>query len=682
MSAPSLGNISFAIGAAAFAILFGVVVARARHPEAGFVLMALCATAVWTACSAAYYADLPIRRALIPSLEIVRFLTWFSFLLYLLLRGTPIGQRALPASTVGVIAVGVSSIGLAALASWSGLIFLSGGVNLNPLVGLIAAVAGLMATEMLFRNTPPSQRWTIKLLCLSTGIFFAYDLFLYADAALFGAVDPVLQEARGAVQALCAPLFAVAAARAEIWKTGISLSRKVMMGSTTLIATGIYLALAAAVGFWIREIGAEPGSVIQIVFLVGAIAVLAVILFSGAYWAHVRVWVSRHFFEHKYDWREEWLRFMATLASVHDAPLEERCVKAIADIVESPGGAMILIEEARAHHAAAWNFTIPELTPERAFEFGKTLKESQTVINLQQLRNGGEVQGAEAVPEELLNLRRTWLVVPLWHRGLVGMVILEQPRAARILGWEDYDLLGVVGRQAASYLAEHKAQEALEAAREFEIFNRRFAFVVHDVKNLVSQLSVLGSNFEKHGHRQEFRDDAVSSLKDAAAMMNRLMARISAFQPKEPVKAELALRPIIQKVVAAQPERDPELVVESGTANLYAVGNSDRLEAIFSHLIQNAADAAGSHGTVRINLHGEGSFAVVDVIDDGPGMEPDFVRRELFKPFQSTKKGGMGIGVYQCREYAREFGGDLVAISEPGEGTTMRVTLPVAGGAS
>jgi len=683
-SAPSLGNISFSLGAAAFIFLFVLLAFKARHAAGGLVLLVLFATALWTSFSAAYYADLPVYRPLIPALEVLRYATWFGLLLYLVLRGRSFGARlAWPASAT-LIATALISLGFAYAALWSGWVAPAGGVTLKPLAGLSAAIIGLFLTEMLYRNTPIGQRWRTKFLCLSTGVFFTYDLFLYADATLFHAIDPSIQEARGAVQALCAPLFAVAAVRADIWRTSVSLSRKVVAGSATLIASGIYLSLAAGTALWLGEVSAESGRVLQIVVFVGALAVLAIALFSGVYWAHVRNFIGRHFFQHKYDWREEWLRFMGTLAAVGDAPLEERCVKAIADIVESPGGVMILMEEAHSYVAATWNFTVPEFTSDLAFELGATLKESQSVVDLEQIRAGNEAHGDTRVPVELIDIKRAWLVVPLWHRRLVGLVVLEQSRAARPLDWEDYDLLGVIGRQAAGYLAEHRAQEALDAAREFEIFNRRFAFVVHDVKNLVSQLTVLGSNFEKHGHRKEFRDDVVATLKDASDMMKRLMERISAFQAKETPKAApkrtQILAPIVQRVVAARAESGPRIIVDCGPAGLSAAGDPDRLEAMIAHLVQNAVDAVGAmgDGTVEVKLRVEGRHVVLDVIDDGPGMARDFVQRELFKPFQSEKRQGMGIGVYQCREYAREFGGNLDAISAPGQGTTMRVTLPAA----
>lgn len=551
--------------------------------------------------------------------------------------------------------------------------------TLDPIEGLVLAVLALFLTEIMYRNTPPDERWQIKFLCIALGVVFAYDLFLYADAGLFGSVDDVLQQARGAVQAVSAPLIAVAAARNEVWRTNIALSRQVVLGSTTLIASGLYLLLAAAAGLVLREIDEARGPVIQVIFFVGALAVLAVVLSSGAYWAYARGFINRHFYRQKYDWREEWVRYMQTISTGQSAaPLEERCVKAIADIVESTGGAMWLLDGDRCEHASSWNFDVPDLSEEVASTFARVLPSAPAVIDLPEAMAGSEVHGAIAIPEALKSSKRAWLVVPLRHRSLIGFVVLAEPRAPRSLDWEDYDLLNVVGRQAASYLAEQKAQEKLEQAREFEIFNRHYAFVVHDVKNLVSQLSVLGKNFERFGHRKKFRDDVVSTLNDASEKMTRLMERIHAFEANLTLREPHLLEPLIRRVVAANGSSAARLVFEGRGADLAVRGDRDRLEAVFGHLLRNAFEAVNGRGTVKIDVRRNGRFAIVDVTDDGPGMDREFIRRELFKPFQTTKREGMGIGVYQCREYTREMGGNLEAISTPGEGTTMRVTLPIA----
>lgn len=678
----STGAVSHLIGALAFVALLAVMARHIGRMEGFLFVFALGATAAWLIGTTGHYAGLWPGVRVVPALEILRGLAWMLLICALLYAHS--GRRRLKFRR-RYLAPGVVLACLGAVLTGALPILLNRADPLtpNPLAALVLSVAGLLLTETLYRNTAPEDRWRIKFLCLSTGLMFAYDLFLYADAVLFGRVDAMLQLARGVVQAFAVPLLAIAAARSELWNTRISISRQIALGTTTLIASGLYLLVAAAIGFLLREIGPGAvgearGGVLQVVFFVGAMAVLAVILFSGTYWAHARNFVNMHFYRQRYDWREEWLRFMHTLgAGQSAAPLPERCVKAIADIVESPGGSMWLFDGAHCENTCAWNFEVQALGESDAESFARWLRHVETVVDLTDPEAGAAGSGPSAIPMSLRAAKRAWIVVPLRHWELIGFVVLARPRANRSLNWEDYDLLGVAGRQAAGYLSEQRAVDAIETAREFEIFNRRFAFVIHDVKNLLSQLSILASNFEKHGHRKQFRDDAVSSLGDAAEKMKRLMERIHSLEPPGPPKGRQALEPLVRRVISTAGAR-VRLAVEGETADLAVLGDRDRLEAVIGHLVQNAVEAEGGDGTISVRVARDGLFAVVNIVDQGSGMDRNFIRQELFKPFQSTKKQGMGIGAYQCREYARELGGNIEAVSQPGQGTTMRVLLPIA----
>ena len=673
-----MGAGTYTIGAAAFALLlFALLYHWDRRFRGILALLACVATVAWTGTAAVSYWTEVGPPEVVALLELLRSIGWLVFLGAVLYSGHPrTAARFAPEWVVPL--TGLSAI----VVLVAGTVVFKPSVtgNPTPILGLVLAVTGLLLTEILARNTPSSERWMIKFLCLGTGVIFTYDLFLYADATLFHRPDPVLQEARGAVQALAAPLFAIAAARNKLWRTNISISRQVVLGSTTFIAGGIYLLLAAAAGLVLREMDEVRGPVVQVIFFAGALAVLAIVLSSGAFWAHAKVFISRHFYQHKYDWREEWLRFMQTVSAGQTAaPLEERCVQAIADVVESPGGAMWLLEGNRYECACSWNLGEPNYSEELDGPLSHFLAETRSVIDLDQVDSGAAAHSPVDVPVALKEIKRAWLIVPLWHRVLVGFVVLARPRAGRGLGWEDYELLRIVGRHVASYVAEQRAVEQLEDAREFEIFNRRFAFVVHDVKNLLSQLSVLASNFEKYGHKSEFRDDVVTTLNDASKKMKRLMDRIHAFEPAKMSKDSQSLEPLIRRVVSAQSNAQVSIDFQYGGPGLEVAVDPDRLEAVIGHLIRNAVEAVNGAGNVKIALGRSGRFAILDIVDQGPGMDSEFIRRELFKPFQSTKRRGMGIGAYQCREYARELGGNLEAISSPGAGTTMRMTLPVAG---
>jgi putative PEP-CTERM system histidine kinase len=256
--------------------------------------------------------------------------------------------------------------------------------------------------------------------------------------------------------------------------------------------------------------------------------------------------------------------------------------------------------------------------------------------------------------------------------------VLTIPRSRQQLSAEDSELLQTASRQAAEYLLEQRSALALAEVREFERFNQRYAFVAHDIKNLVSQLSLIVRNAEKYGKRPDFQEDMLATIRSAVARMNHLMQRLNADRDFGEVGI-VAIKPLIERLIAERSLQDITINLEcaSDVAGLKISADDRRIDAILRHLLQNALESPGNDGKIVIGLRRERNSAVIEVRDSGEGMNSEFVRNELFRPFRSTKHGGMGIGAYQCRTYARELGGDLEAISSVGAGTTMRVTLPL-----
>jgi putative PEP-CTERM system histidine kinase len=274
-----------------------------------------------------------------------------------------------------------------------------------------------------------------------------------------------------------------------------------------------------------------------------------------------------------------------------------------------------------------------------------------------------------------------WAGVPLLHQQrLVGLVVLAAPEYRRALDWEDFDLLRTGGKQAASSLAEAMGQEALANAQRFEEFNRRFAFILHDIKNLVSQLSLLARNAERHADNPEFRADMVATLQSSVGKMNELLTRLAPRSSARVQRIEAQpLRPVLTGAIAARRrDRDVQLL---GDASLCAMVDPGALEQAVSHLIQNALDASsGTPVTVRVSEAGGG--VAVAIADKGVGMDGDFIRNRLFQPFASTKPGGFGIGAFEARSLIAAMGGRLSVDSRPGRGTTFTITLRAAEAAS
>ncbi|MEG8023566.1 PEP-CTERM system histidine kinase PrsK [Sphingomonas aurantiaca] len=284
-----------------------------------------------------------------------------------------------------------------------------------------------------------------------------------------------------------------------------------------------------------------------------------------------------------------------------------------------------------------------------------------------------------SVPDWLRACTDAWAIVPLVHGGamggaLVGAIVLSRPPVDRALDWEDFDLLRVAGRQAASYLAEDRAHAALADAARFDEFNRRFAFILHDIKNLVSQLTLVARNAERHADNPDFRVDMVATLKDSSDRMNALLARLSQHGPVrgEPLQP-VDVAAVVARVATARRAQHP--IVTQGAAAC-ALGHAARLEQVLGLLVQNAVEASRAEDPILLSIETVGDRVSIDVIDHGCGMSPGFVRDQLFRPFVSSKPAGFGIGAFEARQLVHAMGGALDVVSREGEGTRFRILLP------
>jgi putative PEP-CTERM system histidine kinase len=351
-------------------------------------------------------------------------------------------------------------------------------------------------------------------------------------------------------------------------------------------------------------------------------------------------------------------------------------------VVDAPGGLLLVGDGGALAAAANWHWpgsNPPVARLEDSRRLWSEIEANGRIVEFEALRRGWATTRDKAlhVPEWMIEDQSVWVGVPLLHQQrLVGLVILASPEYRRPLDWEDFDLLRTAGNQAASSLAEALSQEALANAHRFEEFNRRFAFILHDIKNLVSQMSLLARNAERHADNPEFRADMVATLQSSVGKMNELLARLAPHSPSRVQRVEaLPLRPILSAAIAAKRrDRDVQLL---GDASLCALVDAAALEQAVGHLLQNAVDASsGTSVTVRVSAD-EASVSIA-ITDKGIGMDSDFIRNRLFQPFASTKPGGFGIGAFEARSLIAAMGGQISVDSRPGQGTTFTICLPAA----
>ena len=530
---------------------------------------------------------------------------------------------------------------------------------------------------------------------------FAYDLFLYSQAQLVRGVDAATWAARGLVVVLMVPLIAISARRNPHWSLNVFVSRHVVFYTTSFMAVGAYLLLMSFGGYLIRLYGGTWGRTAQLVFFAGAGALLLALMASGSVRRRLRVFLNKHFYRNKYDYRIEWLRFIQTLSQPEEGiDTRDNAVRAMAQIVASPGGVLFLRDEddGAFKPAASWpagDFTearrFPSLSPQD--ELAAFLERFQWVIDLRELRETPDAYQNVALPAFLQNAGRYRLVVPLTHaERLFGFALLASPPEPFKPNYEDRDLLKTVGRHVAVHLAQYEADKKLSESRQFEAYHRLTAFVMHDLKNLAAQLSLIVSNAEKHRRNPEFVDDAISTIANSTARMQRLIEQLQRREIQS-LKRRVRLDEVARQACERCAVRAPVPTFAGAEDEIWIEADPERLTLVVEHVIRNAQDATDETGFVAVTVGldgggGEGDAgdtgrlrlpsAVLTVTDTGLGMSREFIQERLFKPFDTTKGSkGMGIGAYQVREYVQSLGGRVEVSSEPGKGTRMTLRIPL-----
>ena len=665
---------SHALAAALFAAL---MIWRLGHAARQPALRLLAGAFAMTTCWAWLSAVTP-GEAIAGYAESARNLLWIS-LLYSLSAASDEREHGLKLVYGAVAAV----IGLQLIADTLQLISPSGTIAQTSLILRITTAAGaLVLVHNVYGQAAPASRSHIRLASLGLALMWVYDLNLYTVAYLGSASARHLMEWRGAAVALTAPLFALATRDESGMR--IRLSRAATFQSLSLLAICAYFALMAIVATALRGSSFDWSGALMIAVLAVMTVAAMVLLPSARARGWLKIKLAKHLFEHRYDYRTEWLRFTETLGrgGVDAPPLTERIVKAFADVVDAPGGLLLVGEGGALVSTADWSWpgdSLPAARLQDLRPLWTQIEASGRIVEFEALR-GGWASARDKdlpVPTWLLDDETVWVAVPLLHQQrLIGLVVLAAPEYRRSLDWEDFDLLRTAGNQAASSLAEALGQEALATAHRFEEFNRRFAFILHDVKNLVSQLSLLARNAERHADNPEFRADMVATLQSSVGKMNELLARLAPRSSARVQRLEAQpLRPIVMGAIAAKRrDRDVQLL---GEASLSAIVDAAALEQALGHLIQNALDA--SSGTpVLVRVAADGPAVTITVTDKGVGMDGDFIRNRLFQPFASTKSGGFGIGAFEARSLVTAMGGQISVDSRPGQGTTFTITLPAA----
>jgi putative PEP-CTERM system histidine kinase len=551
-----------------------------------------------------------------------------------------------------------------------------------PVGLLILSLLAFVLSAQLYGDATIEPHSALRAFCLAAVLILGSQSFMYALVLLMPETPDWLLLLRVVTLLVGAGLLAFCVQINPQWSLAIFVSPQARVYAPRLLAAGAALLLVLVSTPLFRAL--NPGTVAWAapLYIVILALLLLPILFSERLRAQLRVYVSKHFLPFRYDYREEWLRLIDTLASPgQEKPLPERAIQALAQIVGSPAGVLWMrtTEEGSFQCIESWN---TKLTSDAMVNPGDPvivfMRERQWILDTAELTRQPDLYPGLSRPDWLESFPDGLLIVPLISsETVIGFVVLLQSSSAFRLTFEEIDLLRTSGRQVASHLAQYHADRQLAESRQFEAFNRLTAFVMHDLKNLIAQQSLMVKNAAKHKGNPEFFEDAMATIDNSVARMNKLLQQLQTGDASGPTRV-VSMAVCIRDAQRKCEGRVPEPVFTEPPVDIEANIDAERLTSILAHLIRNAQDACDASGEVSIELSQSDDSACLDIRDNGCGMEEDFVRNRLFRPFDTTKGSqGMGIGAYQARAFIVSTGGLMQVHSAPGKGTLVSIRLPL-----
>ncbi len=554
------------------------------------------------------------------------------------------------------------------------------------LLFLIGAVLILMNLERTFRHSIGHTRWQIKFMVLGVGSIFGARIYTESQVILFRLLDTGLEIVNIAALILGTVFMARSFWRAKLLKFDFYLSHSFLYNSVTVLLIGVYfitVGVVARLVFYLRGTQ-DPAITALLVFV--AILVLALFLMSDRLRLERKRLISRHFRRPRYDYPRVWARFTERTASLTEMTnLCNNIVRMVSETLEILEVTIWTMDE-KEEHLIAGGSTIfsgkeadgVKITGECAKVLIQGMRQRTMPVVLDQANDDwtGDLKSGHG---ESLKEAHIDVCVPLSAAGrLVGILTLGKKVSHEPYSFEDLELLKTIADQAAANLLTLQLGERLQKAKEMEAFQVMSAFFMHDLKNLASRLSLVTQNFPIHYQNPEFRNDALRTISQSLEKINGLCSRLSLLSQKLELHAkEVDFNDLIRNTVSGM-EMGLKVKPVLALNPLPKLSlDPEEIQKVLTNLLFNANDAIRDGGSIQISTAEQGNFVSVCVADTGCGMSPDFVNRTLFRPFKTTKKKGMGIGLFHSKKIIEAHQGRIEAESEEGKGTTFKVFLPI-----
>ncbi|REL28572.1 PEP-CTERM system histidine kinase PrsK [Thalassotalea euphylliae] len=537
----------------------------------------------------------------------------------------------------------------------------------------------IVLLEQLYRNAETRDKWALWPLVIAIGTMSVVDFVIFAQAAMLEQLDFDFWYARGYVIALGMPFFLVSARRIKNWSVDVFVSREVVFYSSMLLIAGGYLLVLSFAGYALRLFGGEWGDVLSISFAVLGLAVLAALLLTEKLRGEVKVFITKHFFANKYDYRIEWLKSIEQIEASESQDCYQTALKVICSSINAPGGTLLKkMPDGKFKAASAMNMEVMiDHQADQVFAaVAEFCRDTGWIIDVQEYLFVEDSYPELSIDLSALREANVDLIVPIVHENEVfGLFLLARGKEQNFLNWEDRDLLFAVTKQLSNYLSLNEANSELAQSKQFEAFHRMSAFLVHDLKNVQGQLALINSNVAKHRDNPAFIDDVFDTVLSATERLDKVLLQLRNKQQTEHKNQKVMLPLLIETVVAQRNVNKPSVEIEiDGELNIEV---NEELNPVLNHLVQNAQEATHQDGWVKVTVSQASNTIKIDVSDNGCGMSESFIKHRLFKPFDTTKgNAGMGIGVFEAKQFIEAQGGTISVVSEENKGSTLTLNIP------
>ena len=551
---------------------------------------------------------------------------------------------------------------------------------------LIGSVLVVMNLERTFRAAVGTMRWRIKFMLLGVGLLFIVRIYTSSQVLLFRGIDPKLDTLNSVALIVAAALITRSLFRSRQSEVDVYPSQSLLQNSITVLLAGIYLVTVGILAKVTTYFGGDSQFALKAFLALISLVALAILLQSDRVRLHLRRFVSRNFQRPLYDYRTVWRKFTEGTASrVEPEDLCRSLVRMVADVFQSLSVAIWLWDDRKeGMGAAASTFlskekgTMLKMSQPMSAELNNWFNANADPADLDATDSGWSAALRDAHPSQFPNGGHR-ICVPLISQGeIIGLMTIGDRVGGVPFSLQDFDMLKCVADDAAAGLRNAQLSQKLLQARELEAFQTMAAFFVHDLKNAASTLNLMLQNLPEHFDDPAFREDALRGVSKTVAHINRLIGRLSLLRHDQKIQAsEQDFNEVVGAAMAAL-EQGARTVLSKDLRPLPRVMlDREQFTKVVTNLVLNATEAVSVNGSVRVKTRLDGNWAVLSVADNGSGMSPEFLANGLFRPFQTTKKTGLGIGMFQSKMIVEGHGGRIAVASEQDKGTTFEVFIPI-----